>query len=137
MRRLPRSPQPLLVRTEFASPGHWDSLRLALATPDARGHRSEAHIVDDGAFRDLAPNQLLRRLAGPTPLLLVADSAALYREGHPVRVVDPSGAHAAFRCLAAEIAGLEGRLPLQDRDWAAFAAALGTDGVYRGAIVAA
>lgn len=126
------------MRTEFASPERWQSLKLALATPSARGARAQARPVDDAAFSDLAWHQLLRRLpAGASTVLFVADATALYGEGHPVRVVDTAGRRADFRCIASELVAVEARLPLQGRDWEQLAAAAGTDGVYRGVVAAA
>ena len=67
-------------------------------------------------------------------VLFVAGVEALASPDFPVLVVDISGDHEPFRCVASELWGVENNLNIANMDWKEFSDHTGSDGVFRGFI---
>jgi hypothetical protein len=135
MTPLPSTEASLLVRTDFTDDAAWEATRAASLAENEHGSRAHLHVVDDEAFTG-ATWQWLRSaildLDRRGVLLYVADTAALAGD-HPIQVVDLSRtARQPFRCLARELAGIDGTVTDATMEWEDFADNVESDGTYRG-----
>jgi len=135
MAHLPASDESLLVRTYFADPSGWDSASTSAQAENADGFRAYTRLVEDRAWEG-ADWEALRR-AGREPgrhaaVLFVIDQEVL-TDPFPVLVVDLSDdARRPFRCVAAELWGVDNNLNIANMDWDEFAGSVGPHGLFEG-----
>lgn len=135
MPALPMSNRSLLVRTDFTSDSDWTRLTDVIASETEDGFRAYFDVVDDPAFRG-ADWETLRAALPPNvdgaSVLFIADAGALGSPGFPILVVDVMRNEPPFRCVAAELVGVDNNLNLSNMDWRDFASAVDEGGVFRG-----
>jgi hypothetical protein len=132
MNELPQTDDTLLIRTDFSDEEAWQALATAVATPNEDDFRAYVHVVDDPAYRDLAPEQIAA-LAPDSLLLFVVDKAALTSPGRPVLALyltEDGREH--VRVVVEELWSIENNLSLANMDWEEFTEAADEDGVFRG-----
>lgn len=125
----------VVVRTDFSDPERWRAAIAAMSTPsEPDGFLAYVTFVDDPAFADMAPDQVLGRTHGQNDCLFVADRAALLDDQWPVLYLELHGPDRgrSFRVVASELWSVENNLSLSNMDFAEFADATDPDGVYRG-----
>jgi hypothetical protein len=156
MTTLPASDDPLFIRTHFDHPAAWDAICQAIRLPSEQslagfadfaainaligqdvGEAPQAclTLVDDPAFADLTPTELLKKLPPHSlqGLLFVVDKEAMTNPDHPILVLDaldPTGR--SFRAIPSQIQTIENNLSLGNCDWEDFAEHVDDDGVFRG-----
>ena len=136
MKRLPDSDQALVLRTDFSDQATWDAVRATILAPvGPLGFYASVEFVDDPEFRNVSTGELLdmaRRSAFRT-FLIVADRLTMTHPEHPLLVVDLNREPGReFRALPSQIQAIENNLSLANMDFAEFADAADTDGVFRG-----
>lgn len=156
MRTLPSSNGTLFVRTYFGDAAAWEAVCSEVRQPAEEytagfaefaainamfgqdvGEGPQAHVtmVDDPAFADLTPEQLIDRLPpdGHGSFVLVADREAMTKPDHPILVVDASDQRGrTFRAVPSQIQVIENNLSIANCDWEDFADHVDDDGVFRG-----
>jgi hypothetical protein len=150
--KLPKSQNPLLVRTDFSRDSAWKDLSKAAKhipeevqegiaqTMAANGHGSSGELsfvrfVDDAQYAGLSARQLLALVpqGGSGGCLLIADAATFANAERPLLVVELSAtAHRTFRTIPSAVWAIVANLPIANMDWEDFANHVDSDGVYRG-----
>ena len=156
MKRLPDSDATLLVRTHFGDPDAWEAICNEIRQrPDedaaafaefaainamigqdvGEGPEANVMIVDDPAFADLTPDQLIERLPAGSQqtFLFIVDHASMTRADHPILVLDLAEQKGRmFRSAPAQIQAIENNLSIANMDFADFADAVDSEGVFCG-----
>jgi hypothetical protein len=134
---LPVSDCSLLVRADFTSDEAWRRVSDEAQAEYEDGFRAYLQPVSDRAF-DGAAWQLVKaavpaRSRGASVLFIV-DATTLTRPDHAILVVDlrDGCGRLPFRCIPAELWGVDNNLNIANMDWEDFARAVDPDGVFRG-----
>lgn len=137
-KQLPKSNNPLVVRTDFENQQAWKTVcKLIRAPVPAPGDTFYAYVqfLEDVAFRGLATEQLLARVPGDYnhSFLFVVDSTAVSHPEFPILVIDLRRVYGRnFRAIPAAIQAIENNLSISNMDFSEFAAAVDEDGIFRG-----
>jgi hypothetical protein len=150
--KLPKSQNPLLVRTDFSRDSAWKDLRQAAKhipeevrkgiaqTMAANGHGSSGELsfvrfVDDVQYAGFSARQLLALVpeGGAHGCLLIADGRTFADPERPLLVLEiaPNGSR-SFRAIPATVWAIASNLAIENMDWEEFANHVDSDGVYRG-----
>lgn len=154
MEPLPQSDQSLLVRTDYQNAKAWEVVSdavqelppnvvefmamLAMMNGPAEGQPdggpAACHIVDDEAYADAAPSDLLPLAEkNGCPVLFLFDSTAADHPENAILVIDLWGeAGRSFRAHPSQLYWIESNLSISNCDWEDFANNVDADGVYRG-----
>ena len=145
MKRLPRTENALLVRTNFASDEAWMGLRGTIEEPaGSEGVRAYVDFLSDPQYDGAGADALVHLSPGDSTFFLVADDATFADAERPVLVVnlfsDPSLAGDpyfakrgdSFRAVASVLWSVENNLSLGNMGFEEFVAALDAGGVFRG-----
>ncbi|MFJ2756135.1 DUF6924 domain-containing protein [Nocardioides sp. NPDC087217] len=131
---LPSARESLLVRVEFSDDDAWQQAMAAATATYDDGFCAYLHPVDDPSNQGASWEELVQAAPesshGPA-VMFVVDHEALGPE-HPVLVVDLTKDRPPFRCVAAELWGIDNNLNISNMDWEEFALATDTHGVFRG-----
>ncbi|NEA61622.1 hypothetical protein [Streptomyces sp. SID12488] len=133
--QLPRTADPMVVRTDFSSDAAWENLRLALSSPSEDDFLPNVELVSDRRFAGMTSAEAVTLLPADHqhPILVLADATALASEEFPLLVVDLREEHGrCLRVVASELWGIENNLSISNMDFREFAAAVDADGVHRG-----
>ncbi|WP_405853889.1 hypothetical protein OG407_00445 [Streptomyces sp. NBC_01515] len=140
MKSLPQTDDTLLIRTDFSDQTAWQALHTAITTPNEDDFIANVHIVDEAAYRDLTPEQVISLAPARGFLLIVADKTALTTPEMPLLAVLPheegddelEQEHGKLRVIAEELWSIENNISLANMDWEEFVDAADDDGVFRG-----
>ena len=136
MPELPKLDCSLLVRTDFTSDDAWREVCDQALRENEEGFRAYLEPVSDPAFDGARWAEV--KAAVPAnddgaSVLFIADSMTLTRADHPVLAVDLlDDDRRPFRCVPAELWGVDNNLNISNMDWAEFADAVDESGVFRG-----
>ena len=154
MKTLPESDAPLFIRTDFEDSDGWDTICSAVQQPVddmtadfaafaefnamigqdvGDGLKANLSIVDDPAFTNFTPAQLIERLpSGNYPtFFFVADRESFAGGEHSVLVVDAETGQ-TFRSTPEQVQSIENNLSISNMDFDEFADAVDSNGVFRG-----
>ena len=123
-----------LLRTDGARPDRWESLLVAIRTPNPSGFLAYVAVFTDPALVGLTEEEIrgLPRAGDAERFVLVADERALADDEFPILVVDISDdGRPSFRVTASCLWSVENNLSLANMDWEEFADATDADGTYR------
>ena len=135
---LPRTPHPLVIRTNFESRSKWEKVRKIIESPVGGGNvelRAQVDFIDEVRFRDLSVEDLLAlvRRSYPHSILMVVDGDSLRDPELAVLVVDVKEQRGrTFRALPGQIQTVENNLSIANVDFEHFVRSADADGVYRG-----
>jgi hypothetical protein len=145
---LPQTSSTLLIRTDFSDQAAWQALRTAVTAPNEDEFLADLHFVDDPAYGDLTPEQIVALAPEHDRLVILADKTALTAPGMPLLAVlrhreyddgeegEEEGAdrpaHEELRVIAEELWSIENNISLANMDWEEFVDAADEDGVFRG-----
>lgn len=131
---LPSARESLLVRVEFSNDAAWQQAKAAATAANEDGFCAYLHPVDDPSNQGVSWEELVRAvpksLDGPA-VMFVVDQEALGAE-YPILVIDLADGRQPFRCVAAELWGVDNNLNISNMGWEEFSQAAGRDGVFRG-----
>ncbi|MFD8024505.1 DUF6924 domain-containing protein [Streptomyces lavendulae] len=125
----------LLVRTDFTQPHAWKNLLTTVQTPNTDGFLADTVTLDDPAYRDLPPEQVLQRLAADQQdrLVALADTTTLTSDELPILVIDRfEQPPQHLRVTADQLWSIDNNLALGNMDYEEFIEAAHDDGVFRG-----
>jgi hypothetical protein len=137
-KQLPKTNNPLVVRTDFENQQAWKTLcKLIRAPVPAPGDTFYAYVqfLEDVAFRGLGIEELLARVPGDYnhSFLFVVDSIAISNPEFLILVIDLRGVDGRnFRAIPTAIQAIENNLSISNMDFSEFAAAVDEDGIFRG-----
>jgi hypothetical protein len=136
--QIPQTNNPLVIRTDFENQKAWKEICSLIRAPVAEyGEAFYAYVefLDDAAFRNLTPEDLLARLpAGYShSFLMVVDGTSLTHPEFPVLIVDLyANRGRTFRALPSRIQSIENNLSIANMDFFEFADSVEEDGIFRG-----
>jgi hypothetical protein len=135
VKKLPKSDNSLLLRTDFTDEAVWTALCEAAQEESDEGFRARVDCISDPAYNGLTVEQLvaLAPKGGDHSFAFVVDRIALTNPEHPVLVVDlyhePGR---TFRVIPSEMWAVENNLAIANMDFFNFADNVDADGTYRG-----
>jgi hypothetical protein len=132
VKRIPRTKDTLLLRTDFSDDAAWESLCAAIQTP-VGAFRAYVSSVSDRAFEGAALEELvpLGREAGHR-FVFIADRHAITDPERSVLVVDLTWKPGqSFRVIPSEAGRIENNLSVANMGFADFAETVDEDGVFR------
>jgi hypothetical protein len=134
MKKLPKTENGLVIRTDFSDDSAWEAVRTAIRA--AGGELPDfVTYISDPAYQGLTVNQLTELVpegAEPTYVFMV-DHTTLTHPDHPILVVDLySERGRTFRALPSEMFSIEANLSLANMDFDEFADNVDPDGIFRG-----
>ena len=135
MKKLPKTENSLLLRTDFSDDAAWAALCEGVRQPSEEGFRARVDCVSDRAYDGLTVGQLvaLARKGGDHTFAFVADRVTLTHPERPVLVVDLYDEPGrTFRVIPREMWGVENNLSIANMDFDEFADSVDPDGVFRG-----
>jgi|SRR5665213_3968174 len=138
MKQLPKTANPLVSRTCFASQEAWETVCGLIRAPQYSASDpfyANVDLLDDIEFENLAAEDLLAHLPGDYPhsFLLVVDDVAITPPEFPVLVIDLYADRGrSFRAIPSEIQGIENNLSIANMDFFEFADSVHEDGIFRG-----
>jgi hypothetical protein len=138
MKPLPKTANPLVIRTDFENRQAWEAICGLIRAPVHEGsYRFYANVdfLEGAEFRNLSKEDLLARVPREYDhsFLLVVDRTAIVRPDFPILVVDLyTDRGRSFRAIPSQIQGIENNLAIANMDFADFADAVDKDGVFRG-----
>jgi len=136
MKAIPITTDALVLRADFSDPSAWESVQAEVRAPA----EFQAHVefVSDPEFDGARVPDLLASIPDdrelyPHSFLFVVDRTTVEQSEHPVLVVDLSDERGrCFRIVPSEMWGVENNLSISNMDFAEFADAVDSDGVFRG-----
>jgi hypothetical protein len=134
-KKLPRTEDALVLRTDFSDDGAWNALCAAIQEPSEEGFRAHVDCISDPAFDGLTVAQLVRLApkGGDHIFAFLVDRVALTDPERPVLVVDLYDEPGrTFRVIPREMWGVENNLSIANMDFHEFADSAEPDGVFRG-----
>src|SRR5262245_26850764 len=138
MKSLPRTDNPLVVRTDFEHQDAWETIcNLIRAPVSALGMTFYANIqfLEDVEFQGLATSDLLARLPRDYehPTLFVVDSIATTLPEYPILILDlGEEVGRSFRAIPSAIQSIENNLSIANMSFSEFAVATDKNGIFRG-----
>ena len=123
----------LMLRTDFTDDAAWESVRVAIES-HAGEFRAFVRFVSDPAHADMTTDQAVQFAKQSShTFVFVADRTTLTHPDRPILVVDADEQPGrSFRVVPASMWSVENNLSLANMDFAEFAAAVDTDGIFRG-----
>lgn len=137
-KQLPKTKNPLVVRTDFERQQAWKTIcRLVRAPVYAPGDTFYAYVqfLEDMAFRGLDSEDLLARVPSDYShqFLFVVDNTAVTHPEFPILVIDLGEDRGrSFRAIASTVQSIENNLSLANMYFSEFADAADEDGIFRG-----
>ena len=139
MKNLPETSDSPVLRTDFSDDAAWEAVCDEIRQPSAEGFEAYVEFIDDRAFEGLSKQPLLAAIPEgyPHTFIIIVDHKAISDAEHSVLVVNlydglGSEAGAEFRALPSEIQGIQNNLSIANMDFAEFAGAVDSEGVFRG-----
>jgi hypothetical protein len=132
--KLPDTASALVLRTDFSDDASWETVCSLIQQPVGE-FRAYVDCVSDPRFEGIDIQELVSLgAAGPfRSFAFVADRTTLTDPEYPVLVVDLyTEPGRTFRVTPTEVWAVENNLSLANMDFAEFAAAVDTGGVFRG-----
>jgi hypothetical protein len=133
MLMLPDSGASFLVRTDFASEAAWQQVRDEAGRENQDSLRAYIEPVSDPGFQHASWEEVKAAVPagnGDAVVLFIPDSITLTTPD-PGRGPARSPGRPPFRCVPAELWGIENNLNIANMDWEEFADTADRDGVFR------
>jgi hypothetical protein len=138
MKQLPRTTNPLVIRTEFGNRPAWESICQAVRAPVHEGEytfKAYLDFLDDAEFRNLTVEELITRVPPEYKhsILFVVDEIAIAHPESAILFVDlTENRDRYFRAIPSQIQGIENNLSISNMNFDELAKSVGADGIFRG-----
>ena len=139
MKNLPKTNNPLVIRTDAGNQQAWKSIcKLIRAPVPAVDGPFYAYVefLDDADFRRLSQEELLARVPDgyKHTFLFVVDAVAMSHPEFPILVLDldSDGQGRSFRAVPLQIQSIENNLSIGNMRFQEFADSVDGDGIFRG-----
>jgi len=133
VKKLPETPNTLLLRTHFGDDAAWDALCAAIQTPVGE-FCAYVTLFDDRSYADVSIDDIVVLASdGHRTFVFVGDRVAQLDPERPLLVVDLGEEPGrAFRVVPSEAWSVENNLSIGNMGFDEFADAVDADGVFRG-----
>ena len=127
-----------VLRTDFSNQAAWKAICKKIREPSDEGFEANVDFIDDPAFDKLSKQKLLASLPKDYhTFIVIVDQKAINDDDHPLLVVnlyDGLGSEVGdeFRAIPSAIQAIENNLSIANMDFADFAGAVDSGGVFRG-----
>ncbi|MEM6750445.1 MAG: hypothetical protein AAF612_08245 [Planctomycetota bacterium] len=123
-----------LVRTDFSNENAWQSLKSAIADPDADFHALVRYVSDPvNAGFDVSQVVAMFPEGSNDIFVFIADAKTMSDPEMPILVVDLFDERGrSFRVIPSELWSVENNLSIANMDWEDFSENTDEHGVYRG-----
>jgi hypothetical protein len=134
MKKIPKTMNSLVLRTDFSDDSAWESICAAIQRPVGE-FRAYVEFLSDTEYDGLPAERLIDLVTKgfDQNFMFIVDKIALSHPDHPILVVDlyhePGR---TFRVIPPEMWGVENNLSIANMDFFEFADAVDEDGVFRG-----
>lgn len=135
MKKLPKTENSLVLRTDFSDDSAWKSVCAAIREPSAWGYRACVDCHSDPEYDGLTTKQLttLASIGSDHSFVFIVDRVALSHSEQPILVVDLyTEPGRSFRVIPCEMSSVQANLSIGNMDFAEFADSVDKDGVFRG-----
>src|SRR5216684_2921469 len=136
MKRLPKTADPLVIRTDFENQEAWKLICEILRAPvGSESFYAHVEFLDDSQYRDFTKEELLASLPElyDHSFFLVVDKTAVSNPEFPILAVDLAETRGrSFRAPPSQNQGLEKHLSIGNLGFEEFADGVDGDGVFRG-----
>jgi hypothetical protein len=138
MKQLPKTANPLVIRTDFENQKAWNAICEILRAPvhDANGpFHAHVDLLEDTEYRDFTREELLASVPEryDHSFFLVVDKTAVTNPEFPILAVDLAETRGrSFRALPSQIQGIENNLSIANMGFEEFADAVDAGGIFRG-----
>jgi hypothetical protein len=138
MKQLPKTANPLVIRTDFENQQAWEAICDLIRAPIHEGSESFYAYVEflaDSDYRNLTKEELLA-IVPPNydhAFLFVVDRATIADPDFAilaVQLIEPRGR--SFRAIPSQIQSIENNLSIANMDFEEFEEAVDKDGIFRG-----
>lgn len=136
MKQLPRTGDPVVLRTDFTNPSEWDDICSIIRRPTGEfGFLANVTFIDNQSFAGIDKTQLMHLVSHnyPHSIIIVADSITFSHSDHPLQIIDlwrEPGKE--FRSLPEQIQDIENNLSIANMDFVEFASEVDETGIFRG-----
>jgi hypothetical protein len=138
MKQLPKTANPLVIRTDFENQQLWETICDLIRAPVHEGSESfyaYVEFLEDSDYRNLTKEELLAIVPRDYDhsFLFVVDGATIADPGFAiltVQVIEPRGR--SFRAIPSRIQSIENNLSIANMDFEEFEEAVDKDGIFRG-----
>jgi hypothetical protein len=122
-----------LFRTDFSNEPAWQELVKAAKTPSEEEFLANLQFIEDKKFSGADAQALATSaIAANHAVVFIADAITLTHADFPVLCIDMFAPDKMFRVIPAELWSVENNLSIANMDFADFADAAGSDGIFRG-----
>jgi len=136
VKQLPKTENPLVLRTDFSDQPAWEAIRAEIQKPVGLFQfRAYVEFVDDPIYQDLTKERLLQIVPKDYDhgFIVLVDQFSISHPESPLLVVDLYDEPGReFRAIPSQIQGIENNLSIANMDFYEFAELVDEDGVFRG-----
>jgi hypothetical protein len=139
MKQIPKTENPLVLRTDFTDAMAWKNICQTITTPaeidEGSEFKADVDFIDSPTFEGMGQDEILSLLSDENrhSVIFIADPTAIKEPGHPLLCVDLTGGQGkSFRVVASEVQGIENNLSAGNFDFDELAEVVDEDGVFRG-----
>jgi hypothetical protein len=132
--KIPKTVNPLVLRTDFSDEPAWKLLCKALQEPDDQLNLI-LDFISDPAFDGLEAVEIPSRIleSSSHTFAIIVDHTALAHSGNPVLVIDLHDKPGrTFRVIASTLGEVANNLSVANMEFDEFAEAVDKDGIFRG-----
>lgn len=135
MKNLPKTENPLLIRTDFSADSIWDQICAALREPAGElGFIANLDVITDPDYEGMSVAQLLASMPaeGRHAFAALVDTGTITSPEHAILIVDLSeDLGRTFRAVSSALWAVENNLSTANMDFDEFLAQLGPDRIFR------
>ena len=136
MKPIPRTENPLVLRTDFSDQAAWEAIRASIQKPVGMFRfRANVEFLDDAEYMDITKDQLIQLIPRgyDHSFMIILDQISISSPDHALLIVDLYGRSGQeFRAIPSQIQSIENNLSIANMDFEEFAEAVDKDGVFRG-----
>ena len=138
MKELPKTANPVVIRTDFENQPAWEAICALVRAPVQNGSEmfyAYVEFLEDSDYRNLTKEELLAIVPRDYnhSFLFVVDRAAVISPDFAMLAVDLVEARGrSFRTIPSRIQSIENNLSIANMDFGEFAESVDEDGIFRG-----
>ncbi|AFY31186.1 hypothetical protein [Calothrix sp. PCC 7507] len=134
MKKLPKTDNSLVLRSDFSDDSAWESICAAIREPVGE-FRAFVDCINDSDYEGLTIEQLIAIApkGSDHSFVFIVDRTALTHVEHPILVVDLYDEPGrTFRVIPREMWSVENNLSIANMEYCEFAVSVDQDGIFRG-----
>ncbi len=136
MPHLPKSENPIVLRTTFQNDSAWNNICTEIISPNKEyGFLARVEFINDSSFENYTHDRILgdTNSAYVYSFIFIVDSVTLSHAEHPILCVAlKNDKGKSFRVIPSQMWGVENNLSISNMDFEYFSMSVDSDGVFRG-----